>query len=300
MSRMSQLLRALCVTAFTSVAVSTMVPTLTHAAGEDARAVPATSATPLPPGAMAVVNGVTIPQSFLDTAVRAAGTRAALPDTPQLRAALKHQLIARELLIQGAQRANYGSRPEVQRAAPNDRANVEVQSWLHETLHPAAVTDAQVKARYDTEIVSLGKDKYKPAVIAVSNEASARTILSALRAGQPFDALARQYSIGPTKESGGAMPWLSFRTPVTEGHTNGVPLALATTLAQLQPGTTAAQPVRSGDVWLIVRLDGKRPMQTPTFDQVKDVMRKQMQVEAQQVAVNQLTAELARTATIQE
>jgi len=300
MSRMSQLMRALCVTAFASVSVTTMVPTLTHAAGEAAPAAPAAPAIPLPPGAMAIVNGVTIPQSFLDTAVRAAGTRAALPDTPQLRAALKLQLIARELLIQGAERAHYGSRPEVQQAAPNDRINVEVQSWLRDTVHPAAVTDAQVRARYDAEIGSLGKDEYKPGVIAVSNEASATMILSALRAGQPFDALARQYSVGPTKQSGGAMPWLSFKTPVTEGRTNGVPLALAQTLAQLQPGTTAAQPVQSGNVWLIVRLDSKRPMQTPAFDQVKDEMRKLMQAEATQVAVGQLTASLARAATIQQ
>lgn len=316
---LSNLIRVSCVTAFASVTVSAFAPTFAHAADNFAPALSANptnpasptnptlsanpgtaaAAAPLPPGAAAVVNGVAIPQSELDEAVRAAASQASLPDTPQLRAALKQQMIARELLRQAAERAHYDTRPEVQQAAAPDRVNVEIQSWLRANVHPAAVTNAQVKARYRELIASMGADEYKVQMIALADQATATMILTALNAGQPFDALARQYGTGTTKTAGGEMPWVSFKTPLTEGNTHGVPLPLARAITQLQPGGTVTRPVQAGNMWVVVRLEGKRATQKPAFDAAKQEIRQQLQSEAAQAAIGQLLDTLAREATIQ-
>ncbi|NDF45235.1 MAG: hypothetical protein EB125_05985 [Betaproteobacteria bacterium] len=57
----------------------------------------------LPLGAMATVNGVVLPVKRLDQLVQVNGSQGR-QDTAQLRTALKAELIARELLLQEAQR----------------------------------------------------------------------------------------------------------------------------------------------------------------------------------------------------
>jgi parvulin-like peptidyl-prolyl isomerase len=291
MSRMSQWIRTLCMVSFAAVAATTLLPTLSQAA---------TSPATLPAGAAALVNGQVIPQAALDEAVRNVVSRTGLPDTPQLRAQLKDDLIGRELLRQQAVRAHYDQRPEVAQAPDAQKTDVEIRAWVLDNVRPAEVTDSAVKARYDAVVNTFGKDEYKPAVIAVADEATANTVLAALKSGQPFGALASQYGMGATKANGGEMPWISFKLPLTEGNTHGVPLPLAQVITSLKAGETAQQPLKAGDGWLVVRLESKRPMQVPAFNGAKDDIRRQLQDENMQAALAQRVVDLARDAQIVE
>ncbi|MDR6498865.1 parvulin-like peptidyl-prolyl isomerase [Burkholderia ambifaria] len=51
--------------------------------------------------------------------------------------------------------------------------------------------------------------------------------MSELKAGKSFEGLARQYSIAPSRDSGGELPWVSFTTPATKGKTSGLPVVIA-------------------------------------------------------------------------
>jgi peptidyl-prolyl cis-trans isomerase C len=97
-----------------------------------------------------------------------------------------------------------------------------------------------VRARYDEIVASLGKDEYKPRVIAVADDATAKTVLAQLKAGTAFDALARQYSVAASKEAGGEIAWVSFKNPVVDGKTQGLPLPVAQAITQLPVGAVAA------------------------------------------------------------
>ncbi|WP_322104574.1 peptidyl-prolyl cis-trans isomerase [Paraburkholderia sp. J41] len=290
MSYMSRWIRTLCRVAFVSVTAGAMLPALSHAAP---------TAT-LPAGAMALVNGQTIPQATLDEAVRKVTSNVGAPDTPQLRAALKQDLIARELLRQQALRAHYDQRPEVAQAPAEQKTDAAIRAWVMDNVHGAPVTDGDVKARYDAVIKTLGKDEYKPQVIAVADEATANTVIAASKSGKPFADLARENGIGATKANAGAMPWISFRLPLAEGNTHGVPMPLAQAITSLKPGETLAQPLKAGDGWLVVRLEAKRPMAMPKFDASKDEIRGTLQAEAMDRAVAQRVSQLAQEATIVE
>ncbi|MEM5311268.1 peptidylprolyl isomerase [Paraburkholderia sp. JHI869] len=294
---MSRSIRALCLLSFASVAASTLAPTLAHAV-EAAPLAPASAA--LPAGAAALVNGQVIPRSALDTAVANVVSRTGAPDTPQLRAVLKDDLIARELLRQQAVLGHYDQRPEVAQFPDAEKTDAEIRAWILDNVHAPKITDSDVKTRYESVIATFGKEEYKPQVIAVADEATANTVLAAVKGGQPFAGLAQQYGIGATKATGGEMPWVSFKLPLTEGNTHGVPMPLAQLITSLAAGETASQPLKAGDGWLIVRLESKRPMQVPTFDAAKEDIRRQLQDEAIQAALGQRVAELARSATIVE
>ncbi|MBN3801658.1 peptidyl-prolyl cis-trans isomerase [Paraburkholderia sp. Ac-20336] len=253
----------------------------------------------LPAGAVAVVNGVPVARSQLDDAVRMVTAKTGQPDTPQLRQLLGSGLVAREVLRQNAEKAHYDQKPEVRQAPAAAKVSTEIRLYLKDSIHPEAVTDAQVRARYDVIVASLGKDEFKPRVITVGDDATAKKVVDKLKAGQPFEALAQEYSVAPSKESGGEMPWVSFPVPVTEGRTQGLPVALAQTIAQLPVGGMTPQPFQVGNVWTIVKLDAKRPTQIPAFDQAQGTLRQQLETLALQKAATDFTAAQIKGASIQ-
>ncbi|AOJ85344.1 peptidylprolyl isomerase (plasmid) [Burkholderia sp. MSMB0856] len=255
---------------------------------------PASSA--LPTGTVATVNGTAITQAEVDAVLRASRQ----PDTPQVRLAIKNQLITRVLIQQAAEKANYGSKPEVQAAMQVAKANAETQLYLKDNVKPSPVTDAQIKARYDEIVASLGKDEYKPRLIVVKDVATAATVLSELKTGKPFDGLARQYSIAPSRDTGGELPWVSFKTPATEGKTSGLPVAIAQALEKLPVGAVTPESVPVDGARAIVKLDAKRPTQVPAFNQAQATIRQQLEALALEKASAQFVGGLLKNATIQQ
>ena len=177
---------------------------------------------------------------------------------------------------------------------------VIVQAYLRDQIKPVPVTDADVKAQYDRIISTLGDNEYKPSVIAVKDAATAQTILDQLKKGADFAQLAKQYSQGPSAAQGGALNWISFKTPIQPDNTQNWPQPLAEALVKLPQGAVSSAPVQIGDAFWILRVDQKRATQIPQFDQTKDVLRKQLEQVAIQKATTQVVAGLIRNAHIQQ
>ncbi|WP_338641056.1 peptidylprolyl isomerase [Burkholderia pyrrocinia] len=270
-----------------------------HAAAKTARkaadAALAASA-PLPVDAVASVNGVPITKAQIDDAVRAGKA----PDTPALRAALKNQLIARELFRQAALKLHYDTKPQVVAAVEQAKALAMTQAYLRDQVKPAPVADADVKARYDAIVATLGENEYKPSVIAVNDADTAKQIVARLKKGEDFGKLAQEFSKGPGAAQGGALNWISFKTPITAGNTQNWPQPLAEALVKLPQGGLTRDPVQVGDTYWILRVDDKRPTQVPAFEQAKDTLRQQLEQVALEKATSQVVADLIRNAHIQQ
>lgn len=86
---------------------------------------------------VATVNGTPITQADVDTLLRASGQ----PDSPQIRQAIKNQLITRVLVQQAAEKANYADKPEVKAAVQQAKTNAEVQLYLRDNVKPEPVTE---------------------------------------------------------------------------------------------------------------------------------------------------------------
>jgi parvulin-like peptidyl-prolyl isomerase len=292
-SRLGTGIHIFCAMAFGAVALSVAMASAVHAQNG---VVAGGAASGLPAGIVAIVNGMPISKSQLDDAVR--GIRQ--PDTPQLRLALKQDLIARELFRQRAEAAHYDTKPEVLQAVNAVRIELETRLYVKDNLHPAPVSDAQIRARYDEIVASLGREEYRPRIIEVADDATAKKVLTQLRAGGEFAALARQYSISPSKDAGGLLNWVSFRAPPSEGNTAGLALPVAQALTKLPVGGTTPVPIAVNNVRVIVRLDAKRATRMPTLDQVKDTIRLQLQDVALREASAQFATALIDDATIQQ
>lgn len=243
----------------------------------------------------ATVNGVAIPEQAIVQGMQAAG----LPDTPQSREAIKQQLIARELFRQEAVKDRaLEARPDVQALLQEARSQVLMQAWLKAQLKPEPVTDAQVRARYDAIVASLGAMEYKARVIELADDAAAGKALARIKAGEDFGKVAQAVSLAPTRNSGGALDWISFKVPAQEGHTQSLPLPLAQAISTLPAGAVSPQPVVWNARRYLVKVDAVRPTQVPPYDAAAPGIRQALQAQALERATVALVTSLLTKAKI--
>jgi parvulin-like peptidyl-prolyl isomerase len=266
---------------------------LLAAAGGQAAAAkdPAAKETP----AAARVNGIAIPMARFDEALRLSLAQGKA-DTAELRTALRNQLVALEVFRQEAVKRGWQNDPQVLEA----RDAAMIQRYLKDAVRPEPVAEAAVRARYESIVAGLGEREFHVRLIAVADETQAQQLLASLKAGQAdFAALARQHSLLPSRDKGGEMDWISFKTPAEEGRTQGLPLPLANVVSALQAGALTAEPIAWRGRFYLVRADEVRPTRIPAYDEVKAVLRRALEAQALEKAAAGLVARLIAKAKVQ-
>lgn len=245
----------------------------------------ATSAPSLPAGAVATVNGVVISKSELDRLV-ARNKAQGRNDTPELRAAIKDELIVREVLAQEAVKQKLDRSAEGKSQLNAARQGVLVDLLLADHLAKNPITDAAIRAEYERQIRGIeergGNQQYRIRQIALADESEARGVIARIRKGESMETLARQVSIAPSKEQGGLLDWLSPLQMVP---------AISTVVVNLKAGMLAAAPILNQGGWNVIRVEEIRPFKPPTLDQSRDQIR-ELLIRQQRVAlIRKLRAE---------
>jgi len=252
-------------------------------------------AAPVKQPAVAVVNGQPIAQAQFDRALQQALAGGAA-DSEALRAAIRNQLIARELFRQQAEKQKLRNDPQVLEA----RDNAMIQLYLRREIRPAPVTEAQVRARFDAIVATLGEQEYKPRVIEVSDAALAQSLAEQLKADAgKFAELATSHSNAPSAARGGELDWVSFKTPVQEGKTQGLPLPIAEAIATLAAGQVTPAPITVNDRHYLIKLDEVRPTQVPDYAKASAPLREMLERRALEQATGELVTRLITKAKIE-
>jgi peptidyl-prolyl cis-trans isomerase C len=100
-------------------------------------------------------------------------------------------------------------------------------------------------------------------LIMVDSQEQAETLIQRLQGGADFSALARDYSKDGTASNGGELGYV--RLDMLSPEIGSVMFALA-------PGQTTAYPIRSHNAWFIVRVEGRRQPEAPTFAAARDAL----------------------------
>ncbi len=237
-------------------------------------------------GTIATVNGVAIPQRVADVLLKERVVRG-LPDTPELHAAIKQELINRELIEQAAKHAGIAKDPDVRAELDLARQTVLVEAYLRDWLKKHPVTDAEVQKEYDVNKARAGDKEYHAHHILVPTEAEAKKVIAQLDKGANFEELAKKDSTDQgTKERGGDLGWY-------------VPAALdpafAAAMVKLQKGKYTESPVKTQFGYHIIRLDDTRPVEFPALDKVKGRIVQQLT----QRRIQELITDLRAKAKIQ-
>ena len=217
--------------------------------------------------AFVTVNGVAISQNLADTFIAEQKAQGA-PDSPELKNAVREELIRRELLIQEAKKAGVDKRAEVAAQAEAARQAIFIRAFVQDYLKKNQISDAQLKADYDKIKAQLGNTEYKARHILVQNESDAQAIIENLKKGAKFEELAKQ-SIDPgSKDNGGDLGWANagnFVKPFGDA------------LTTLSKGKFTETPVKTDYGFHVILLEDSRPLELPPFEEAKPRLMQQAQ-----------------------
>lgn len=241
-------------------------------------AVPALAATT--PAKVATVNGVAIPNAYVDVIVKTQ-TQPGTPDSEELRASITDRLIDIEVLAQEANKKGLGKSPELKAQLEVLRLQALADIYVQDYAKNHPVSDDAAKAAYDKLRAESGDKEYKASHILLDTEGGAKGIIARLKLGEKFEDLARESKDTGSKDKGGALDW---------NTANGFVKPFSDAMVKLDKGQYTDTPVQSQFGWHVIRLDGIRATQYPEFDQVKDQLKQSLLQEDVQKAVKALRA----------
>ncbi len=238
-------------------------------------------------GGKIVVNGVTIPQSRIDTMNKEL-TASGQPNTPERQKAVKDELINREVLVQAAQKRGLDKNPDVAAQMDMARQAVLVRALFESEVKANPITDLDLQKQYEDFKKSMGENEYKVRHILVDKEDDAKAIIADLGKGGDFAKLAKDKSKDPgSKDNGGDLDW---------GPSARYVKPFADAVMAMKKGQTSTTPVKTDFGYHVIRLDDVRPLKVPGFDEVKEQFRQR----AQQQQIQKLVMDLRSKAKVEE
>ena len=244
---------------------------------------------------VATVGDVSITEGDLAAAQNEIGAQFERLPEDQRRLAVLSALIDIKALAQEAEKANLQDEPDVasEIAFQRDRS-------LHNAFFArngvAAVTDEDLKARYDAEIGAMpASEEVRARHILVQTKDEAEAAIKRLDEGADFATVAQELSTGPSGPEGGDLGFFSAGQMV--------PPFEAAAFA-LEAGEYTKEPVETQFGWHVIRVEEKRQAEPPSFEQVKEQVRqvvlRERYMELVQQARNELTVDYVDPALKQQ
>ena len=217
---------------------------------------------------VATVNGSAITQGLLNLNIRTL-TSQGQKDTPELRQAIKEDLINKELIAQEATKLGLAKEIDFPDQIAQLKQNLLLQVYLEDHFRSDPITDAKMREEYERQRKLMGEGsngtQYRLSQILVSNETDALDLIRRIQKGELFGKLAQEYSIDAgTKSQGGSLGW------VLPGQV--IP-AVANAIPNLTKGGITLAPIQTQSGWVILKLDDKRAFKIPSFEEAKPQIR---------------------------
>jgi peptidyl-prolyl cis-trans isomerase C len=217
--------------------------------------------------AVALVNGVSIPQSRVDLRVKVIAQQGQ-PDTPDLRAKIREELITLEYLSQTATKADLDKQPETAQRLEITRQNILADALVQDYAKNHPITEDMLKQEYEVFKNRVGKTEYKLSHILVDSEEEAKKAAADLKKGGKFAKIAKSMSKDQgSKDKGGDLGWTipaKFVQPFAEA------------IIKLGKGQVSA-PVQTQFGWHIIKLEDTRELKLPPLADLKPNLENNLQ-----------------------
>ncbi|QDY71719.1 peptidylprolyl isomerase (plasmid) [Qingshengfaniella alkalisoli] len=188
---------------------------------------------------------------------------------------LLDQVIQQTLLAQQVDSPD----PQTKAALKNEERAVLASAALEDVVS-AAVTDEAIQQKYDEAYADAEPTKeYSASHILVETEEEAADLKTQLDEGADFAELARENSTGPSGPNGGELGWFSEGMMVPEFEQAVMAMA---------PGQVS-DPIETQFGWHVIKLTETRMADAPTLEEVRGELAGQIQQEAVEAHLNELT-----------
>lgn len=231
----------------------------------------------------ATVNGVVIPQARLDLRIKAA-TAQGQPDSPDLRTAVRDELINIEVLAQAAIAKGLSKQGEIKQQIELAKQTILASAFIQDYIKTQPISDDMLKQEFEKINKQRGGKEFKVSHILVKTEDEAKAVVEKLKTAK-FEDVAIDKSQDPgSSVKGGDLGWASPANFVKP---------FADAMVALGKGKVS-EPVQSQFGWHVIKLEDTREAKVPSFDEIKPNITQHLQ----QQLVQKLISEQRAKATI--
>jgi peptidyl-prolyl cis-trans isomerase C len=225
---------------------------------------PVDSENSLGPGSVAVVNGEPIAESVLRVYALGSARKNLDELTAEERGKLLDDLIGVELLSQQAEKDGLTSSRTVAAQLELQRLQLVARAMATSYLEKNPATDTELQQLYDENLPRLAGQQYKARHILVETKDEADGVISRLREGKDFLALAQERASGPTGPNGGDLGWFTAES---------MPPAVADAVRGMQVGAYSTAPVQTEFGFHVILLEDTREQEPPPLDAIRDELK---------------------------
>jgi len=201
------------------------------------------------------------------------------PDSPDLRKAVREDLINVEVMAQESVKLGLDKKAETMQQLELAKQAVLVDAFVQNYAKTHQVSEDALKQEYEKLKVRLGNKEYKARHILVEDENAAKSIAAKLKKGGKFDKLAESNSkdVG-SRDKGGDLGWSVPANYVKP---------FADALLNLTKGQVS-EPVQSQFGWHIIKLEDVRELKIPSLEEGKADIAKNLLRQSIQQAIADL------------
>jgi peptidyl-prolyl cis-trans isomerase C len=217
---------------------------------------------------IASVNGAPISKGLLELNLKNAVSQGQ-KDSPELRQTLKDELINRELIAQAAVKEGLEKSIDLADQIAQLKQTLLLQAFLENHFKKEPITDAKLREEYERQKKLMGDNstaiQYKVSQIILPTESEALGIIARLQKGESFTKLAKEVSIdNASREQGGSVGWILPQQILRP---------IADVMVNLNKGAITNAPIQVQGGWVIIKVEDKRTMRVPSFDEAKNQVR---------------------------
>ncbi|WP_308116433.1 peptidylprolyl isomerase, partial [Falsiroseomonas oryziterrae] len=243
---------------------------------------PPAAATPAGDPVLARVDGIEIRESDLEAEIRRLPEELRNVPPQMLRPLLLDQIITQKAIVAAARAQRLDRDPEVQARIRRAEEETLQQALLLREVQPL-ITDEALRARFTRELASRpAEEEIRARHILVPTEQEARAALAEVRRpGVDFAEVARRRSTGPGSREGGDLGFFKRGDMIPEFEQ----AAFA-----LRAGEIAPNPVRTQFGWHVIKVEERRSVAPPSFEDSRDQLRQQAFEEGVNATVERIRA----------
>ncbi|MFO0997566.1 MAG: peptidylprolyl isomerase [Alphaproteobacteria bacterium] len=180
---------------------------------------------------------------------------------------LLDELVDTKLVVAEARKEKLQNDPDIKRRLAYLEEQLLKDAYLRRYVQKV-LNDDVLRKRYEELVKSLPpQEEVRARHILVKTKAEAEAIIKKLKAGTPFETLAKEKSTDSTAAAGGDLGYF--------GRTQMV-APFATAAFALKPGQITEKPVETQYGWHVIKLEDKRTAPLPPFEDVRDQLQNQM------------------------
>ena len=216
---------------------------------------------------VATVNGKPVPMARVDALIKTAarGQEA----TPEMKAQAKDQVVIREIFAQEAEKQGIANSADYKTQLELVRQTVLINTLFQNFIKSHPISDADAQAEYNKIKAEQSGQEFDARHILVDSEDEAKKLIAQIKNGAKFEDIAKKSSKDTgSAENGGDLGWAKPASYVPE---------FATALQGLKKGQMTDAPVKTQFGYHIIRLEDTRTAQFPSYDEVKDKVKQQME-----------------------